>query len=73
MSDPWEEFLEDHRAWQEDQRRATQRGARMQIMREWMQQYSYEKSNFFDNSCWHDFMKAHPEAADWFDEDGVPE
>ncbi len=39
----------------------TQRGARMQIMREWMRA-----------TDWQHFVDDHPRAADWFDEDGVP-
>lgn len=40
---------------------AAQRGARMQMLREWFRIYEWDK-----------FVRAHPEAKDWFDEDGVP-
>jgi hypothetical protein len=51
--------------------KATQRGARMQIMRRWMMEYSH----YFVGrpiGCWDEFLKKHPQADDWFDEDGVP-
>lgn len=51
--------------------KATQRGARMQIMRRWMREYPY--GNGFGNyRCWDHFLKTYPEAVNWFDEDGVP-
>lgn len=39
----------------------TQLGARMQVMREWMMP-----------NDWRHFVVTKPEAAEWFDEDGVP-
>lgn len=44
---------------------ATQRGERMQIMREWI-------GSAGDGDHWDDFLVAYPKAADWFDADGVP-
>jgi predicted nuclease with TOPRIM domain len=46
-------------------KKATQRGARMQIMREWMATRAGMR-------VWASFCLEHPEAADWFDADGVP-
>jgi hypothetical protein len=40
----------------------TQRGARMQIMRKWLMEWAGLKR----------LTDAYPEAADWFDADGVP-
>ena len=40
---------------------AAQRGARLQLLREWMRE-----------TDWLQFCQAHPEAATWFGEDGVP-
>ena len=45
---------------------AMQRGARMQIMREWMM-YPDQPSDGWD---W--FVAANPSASRWFDKDGVP-
>ena len=42
-------------------RKATQRGARLQILREWMRE-----------TDWLLFCSDHPEAHNWFDEQGVP-
>lgn len=46
----------------------TQRGSRMQIMREFL-----GTPNAFEgpNEWWY-LLDVHPEAADWFDADGVP-
>ena len=49
---------------------ASERGARMQIMREWMQQTFYQHPPY--RKLWRWFQHDHSEAADWFDEDGVP-
>ena len=46
---------------------ATQRGARMQMMREWMRGSQWDGDN-----PWHEFQRDYPDAADWFDADGVP-
>ena len=53
-------------------KRATQRGARMQIMRRWMKQYTFNAGGFVDHWCWNDFLKEYPDADDWFDDNGVP-
>jgi hypothetical protein len=45
----------------------TQRGARMQIMREYLTQYSGGSA-----TLWRDFCRTRPQADDWFDADGVP-
>ena len=42
----------------------TQRGARMQLMREYLTQYS--------GGLWRDFCRMKPEAESWFDTDRVP-
>lgn len=60
------EGLED--ALEKANRLATQRGARMQIMREWIADQSYS----MDIRGWEGFCLDHPEATDWFNEDGVP-
>lgn len=39
----------------------SQRGARLQVLREWMREDSWKAFCFF-----------HPEAREWFDDDGVP-
>jgi hypothetical protein len=44
-------------------RLSTQRGARMQIMREFLEDKKYQ---------WESFVRIRPEAKKWFDEDGVP-
>jgi hypothetical protein len=44
------------------QKKAGQRGARMQIMRE-----------FLNHIWWGAFVEQRPEVADWFDENGVPQ
>lgn len=46
----------------------TQRGARMQIMREWMEQ----QTGLGGPGEWWYFCEERPAAADWFDKDGVP-
>jgi hypothetical protein len=45
----------------------TQRGARMQVMWEYLTQYSSGSA-----ALWRDFLRTKPQAADWFDADGVP-
>jgi len=47
----------------------TQRGARMQIMREWMD--NYEAGSLWTGSVW-DALAEIRDADKWFDEDGVP-
>lgn len=44
------------------ERLSTQRGARMQIMREWMVRHY----------IWDPLLRENIEASDWFDADGVP-
>lgn len=56
------EILRLRRRIEELERLATQRGARMQIMRDWM----------INNGQWNFFSYDRREAADWFDADGVP-
>jgi predicted RNase H-like nuclease (RuvC/YqgF family) len=46
-------------------KKAGQRGARMQIMREWIAMRAGIR-------VWASFCLEHPEAANWFDADGVP-
>lgn len=46
----------------------TQRGARMQIMREWMD----SNRGIGPPTEWWYFVEERPEAAKWFDADGVP-
>ena len=53
--------IELNKRIEELEKESTQRGARMQIMREYM-----------TSGEWKLFLDAHPEAADWFDDDGVP-
>jgi len=50
------------------ERQAAQRGARMQIMMEWMDGNMPK----WKDTLWRDFLRNYPEANDWFDEDGVP-
>ena len=45
----------------------TQRGARMQVMRDYLTRYSGPST-----TLWRDFCRVRPEAAAWFDEEGVP-
>ena len=45
----------------------TQRGARMQVMRDYLTRYSGPST-----TLWRDFCRVCPEAAAWFDEEGVP-
>lgn len=45
---------------------STQRGARLQIIRKWMAQ------NIGGLDLWDEFLFDHPEAADWFEDNGVP-
>jgi hypothetical protein len=47
---------------------ASQRGARMQIMRDWM--VEQEAEGYV--SVWHKFLRRRLYAEDWFDGDGVP-
>jgi len=47
----------------------TQRGARMQIMREWMR--TYPPYTFRYTTLWDEFA-ARKDALPWFNEDGVP-
>ena len=49
----------------------TQRGARMQVMREWMDS-GVELMGAGAWPVWYGFLEDHPEAAEWFDEEGVP-
>ena len=74
-----DEARRDESAWQlaaeqecakrkEAEKLATQCGARMQIMREWM--LAQERSGY--TSVWQQFLRRNYEADDWFDEDGVP-
>ena len=44
-----------------------QRGARMQTMRDYLTRYSGPST-----TLWRDFCRVRPEAAEWFDEEGVP-
>jgi hypothetical protein len=39
----------------------------MQVMRDYLTQYSGQST-----TLWRDFCRVHPEAREWFDEDGVP-
>jgi hypothetical protein len=48
----------------------TQRGARMQVMREWM--LDRELNGCDAAIAWWAFVEERPEAAAWFDDDGVP-
>ena len=48
---------------------ACQRGARMQVMREWMK--STELMWNCTHRPWAMFIESRPEAAEWFDDDGV--
>lgn len=50
-------------------RQSVQRGARMQIMRDYMK-HSYDDGAF--DSVWNQLLEAYPEAKHWFDKDGVP-
>lgn len=43
---------------------------RMQIMREWMQDAELMGAGAW--AAWYGFVYDHPEASDWFSEDGVP-
>jgi hypothetical protein len=45
----------------------TQRGARMQLMREYLGRYTDG-----NGTLWGDFLRTKPHAASWFDADGVP-
>lgn len=48
-----------------------QRGARMQIMREWLA--GMESGSLWEgDDAWEALVEARPEAADWFDDRGVP-
>ena len=49
---------------------ATQRGKRIQIMREWMRHEWL--SGYMYKTVWMAFIGKHPEEAGWFDADGVP-
>jgi len=44
------------------------RNTRMHVMREWIDQAPSPN----DLGMWAHFLDDHPEAADWFDADGVP-
>ena len=46
----------------------TQRGARMQIMREWINRHP----QYMPWTNWDAFLYQRQEAEDWFDNDGVP-
>jgi hypothetical protein len=46
---------------------ASQRGARMQIMREWMLGIYYRPTH-----VWDEFLREYREAENWFDDAGVP-
>lgn len=52
------------------QKLATQRGARMQIMREWM--HGQPASGLNPGTILDDFEDARPESAEWFYGNGVP-
>jgi hypothetical protein len=49
---------------------ACQRGARMQVMREWM--LGRELNGCDAAIAWWAFVEERPEADDWFDDEGVP-
>jgi hypothetical protein len=49
---------------------ACQRGARMQVMREWMECEQIDIAGA--PYAWDEFVNDKPEAADWFDDEGVP-
>ena len=49
--------------------KATQRGARLQIVKEWMQRHELMWSCV--HHPWDLFLLDRPDAADWFDADGV--
>ena len=49
------------------ERKSTQRGARMQIMREWMSGTMWDGDN-----PWREFQRDYPESEKWFDKEGVP-
>ena len=53
-------------------KKAGQRGARMQLMREWMNGHGGLRVGGGAWKGWDSFVFHRPEAADWFDEDGVP-
>jgi len=46
------------------QRQAAQRGARLQILTDWLNAHAPDAA--------HRFFALYPEAEDWFDEDGTP-
>lgn len=50
-------------------KRVIQRGARMQVMKEWMMDARCADATF---NVWDFFLTNHPEFADYFDEHGVP-
>ena len=64
--------------WMEEierlRQQVAQRGARMQVMREWMTQAEREDWSMIISTdrLYEWFLYAYPEAADWFDADGVP-
>lgn len=51
-------------------KQSTQRGARMQVMRQWL--IDFYDDGVFQMSAWDAFLNDHPEAEGWFDERGVP-
>ena len=53
----------------EANKKGTQRGARLQIMREWMELYRCDADYL---TIWDRLIGERPEAKDWFDDDGVP-
>lgn len=63
------ESLKSFRPEMDDLRKkATQRGARMQLMRDWLA----SPENGAGSAEWDWFCERYPNALDWFDEDGVP-
>ena len=64
------EKIRIHEAVEKLEKCCTQRGARMQRMKEWMDVNDHEDS---DKSCWEIFLYDEcDEPESWFDKDGVP-
>ncbi len=82
-----EQFLDQERVATEQakeierlRQQVTQRGARMQVMHDYLTQYSSQSTTLDyltqyssqSTTLWRDFCRVCPEAAAWFDDEGVP-
>ena len=66
-SDPFKTMWEQEQEIERLRQQVTQRGARMQLLWQYLTQYTGGSA-----ALWRDFLRNKPQAASWFDADGVP-